>query len=134
MEESYAEIRLRKAKEEAKERERIEFEAKLEKARLDALKPPRVGTGLPGPGKPKGSPKTGGRKKGSKNKFTRVAKDHFVDAFENSGGASALSVWAKENRTDFYKLYARLIPQEKEIGGPKGDPIPVKMDIEFVKT
>lgn len=33
-------------------------------------------------------------------------------AFEGVGGVDGLIAWARENRTDFYKLYARLIPTE----------------------
>jgi hypothetical protein len=36
----------------------------------------------------------------------------FVDAFEGAGGVAALTASARENRTEFYRLYARLIPVE----------------------
>lgn len=61
---------------------------------------------------PNKRPKTGGRKKGTPNKLTSVAKDAFAFAFDEAGGATALAEWAIENRTEFYKLYARLIPTE----------------------
>jgi hypothetical protein len=53
-----------------------------------------------------------GRPKGSPNKLTKSARDAFALAFEQLGGARALGVWAEDNRTEFYKLYARLIPVE----------------------
>lgn len=33
-------------------------------------------------------------------------------AFDQSGGFAQLTQWAIDNRTEFYKLYARLIPVE----------------------
>ncbi len=55
-------------------------------------------------------PKFGGRKRGTKNKFTVSAKKAFEEAFDELGGAEGLTKWAIDNQTDFYKLYARLIP------------------------
>ena len=55
----------------------------------------------PGPGRPVGLP----------NKMTVAAKEAFNLAFQGLGGVDALIEWGKENRTEFYKLYARLIPQ-----------------------
>lgn len=37
----------------------------------------------------------------------------FINAFELIGGVSRLVMWADQNPTEFYKLYARLLP-----GGP----------------
>jgi hypothetical protein len=34
----------------------------------------------------------------------------FNDAFHLIGGVQALALWAGEHPTDFYKLYARLLP------------------------
>ena len=53
-----------------------------------------------------------GRKKGSLNKLTTSAREAFALAFTASGGAEGLTTWAKANPTEFYKLYARLIPVE----------------------
>lgn len=132
-EETYAEKRLRETQEEAKAKEIVEFEKRVERAALVALEPPRIGTGLAGPGSKKGRQKFGGRKAGARNKFTLAAKDQFIRAFEDAGGTRALTEWAKLNRNEFYKLYGRLIPIENQVAGPKGKPIPVKMELEFVK-
>lgn len=59
--------------------------------------------------------KTGGRKPGSQNKFTRSVKEAFGEAFELLGGAKALYAWAKENPTDFYKLASKLIPVDANV-------------------
>jgi hypothetical protein len=56
-------------------------------------------------GNPKGRPST-------PNKLTKAAKEAFALAFDGIGGVDGLVEWAQANRTDFYKLYARLIPVE----------------------
>jgi hypothetical protein len=63
--------------------------------------------------------KTGGRARGTPNKFTQTAREAFELAFDELGGPKGLIDWARENRTEFYKLYARLIPTEIEgtLGG-----------------
>ena len=56
--------------------------------------------------------KTGGRQAGTPNKTTKSAREAFQFAFDALGGWAALSTWAKANPTEFFKLYARLIPVE----------------------
>lgn len=56
--------------------------------------------------------KTGGRTKGTPNKATATAKQAFQLAFDEIGGPEALAIWAKDNKTDFYKLFSKLIPQD----------------------
>jgi len=51
-----------------------------------------------------------GRPIGSVNKLGKQAKENIVDVFNGLGGTEAMTRWAKRNRTEFYKLYARLIP------------------------
>ena len=133
MEETYAEKTIREAHERRKAEEIAAFEVAIAKPLPTHRFGVPVGTKHPDSGKRKGSGKVGGRQKGSRNKFTAVAKDQFVRAFEDSGGNRALTEWAKLNRGEFYKLYGRLIPIENQVAGPKGGPVPVKMDIEFVK-
>ncbi|MGD1044722.1 MAG: hypothetical protein ABR936_05240 [Bacteroidota bacterium] len=61
----------------------------------------------------RGHKKLGGRRKGSQNKITRIAKEIYQAAFEGSGGLPALIAWIKKsnaNRREFYKLHARLLP------------------------
>ena len=53
-----------------------------------------------------------GRKAGTPNKVTTAAKEAFALAFEGIGGVKELAKWAKENQTEFFKLYARMIPVE----------------------
>lgn len=134
MDETYAEKVIRETKERQKVEDAAAFEARLAKPDPTHRFGAPIGTKPPGSGRvPKKGERWGGRKKGSKNKFTKAAKEHFIEAFENSGGSRALTLWAQDNRSEFYKLYGRLIPMEQSVAGPKGAPIPVKMDIEFVK-
>lgn len=51
-----------------------------------------------------------GRPKGSLNKLTRTTKDALVDAFERLGGVDSLVAWGKDNQTEFYKLWSKIIP------------------------
>lgn len=67
-------------------------------------------------------PATAGRRAGTPNKLTKSAREAFQIAFEalQRQKGKSLADWAKENPTEFYKLYARLIPIEHtgEAGGP----------------
>ena len=56
--------------------------------------------------------KTGGRQRGTPNNITRALKDAVQTAYGAIGGDSAFATWAKANPTEFYKIAARLIPQE----------------------
>lgn len=59
------------------------------------------------------------RPKGSQNKLTKAFKTALVDVFEQTGGTAKMAEWAKKNRTEFYKIMARLIPHE--VVGPGKD-------------
>lgn len=62
-----------------------------------------------------------GRTKGVPNKITRSAREAFQLAFAAiQEGPSKLEDWAKANPTEFYKLYARLIPVEHTGEGGTG--------------
>ncbi len=54
------------------------------------------------------------------NKTTASAREAFALAFQGIGGTDALQIWAKENTTEFFKLYARLIPVEHVGAGGDG--------------
>lgn len=67
---------------------------------------------------PRGGKRPGsGRKKGVPNKLTMKAREAFEHAFNAAGGPAALAQWAKENRTEFYKLYAKTIPLDLTSNG-----------------
>ena len=62
----------------------------------------------------KGIAKFGGRKKGTPNKLTGTFREAVCLAYESIGGHEAFAKWAAENRTDFYRIAARLIPTENK--------------------
>lgn len=53
-----------------------------------------------------------GRPKGVKNKTSKQAKENIEAVFVRLGSTSAMAEWARENKTEFYKIYARLLPVE----------------------
>jgi hypothetical protein len=59
--------------------------------------------------------KTGGRRKGAPNKVTATARENIMAVFTRLGGVDAMAEWASENQTEFYKLYARLIPAQAQL-------------------
>ena len=69
-----------------------------------------------GPGKGKTN-NPNGRPKGKPNKSTTSVKEAFRLAFEGVGGVPELIKWAKEERTEFFKIYSKLLPKEVEVSG-----------------
>jgi hypothetical protein len=63
-----------------------------------------IGTGKPGPGRPKGAV----------NKTTSLAKEAIAFAAEGLGGADRLIVWAQEDaqneRAFWTQIYTKLLP------------------------
>ncbi|WP_375598324.1 hypothetical protein [Devosia sp. Naph2] len=53
-----------------------------------------------------------GRPKGAPNKTTVQVKAALEKAYDGIGGLEAFTAWARENQTEFYKLYAKLLPLE----------------------
>lgn len=47
-------------------------------------------------------------------KVTAAARDNMALAFDLMGGVPALVVWGRSNPTEFYRLWARLIPKEAD--------------------
>lgn len=56
--------------------------------------------------------KTGGRVKGTPNKTTDTVKNILIETFDRLGGVETLSAWARENQTEFYKLWIKLLPHD----------------------
>lgn len=67
--------------------------------------------------------KTGGRKAGTPNKISGLAKENIAAVFNRIGGTESMAEWAIENRTAFYNLYSKLLPHE--ITGAEGGPVKV---------
>ena len=75
--------------------------------------------GVPAVVSPKAIP---GRPKGSANKLTANFKQVVQSTLETMG-LEGLDKWAQENPDAFFKVAARLIPQQREVSGPDGGPI-----------
>jgi hypothetical protein len=52
------------------------------------------------------------RPRGVPNKIGAQAKENIVAVFTRLGGTAGMADWARDNQTEFYRLYARLIPSE----------------------
>lgn len=72
-----------------------------------------------------------GRPKGVPNKITRAFKDAVLAAFHELEGVDGLVAWGRENRTEFYKIAARLIPHEVVGPGPLGEHLVRKVVMEL---
>jgi hypothetical protein len=68
--------------------------------------------GAPHPGAGKYLPPGRGRPKGTPNKIGALVKQNIIAVFEGIGGTKSMMTWARRNRTEFYKLYARLVPTQ----------------------
>lgn len=53
-----------------------------------------------------------GRPKGASNKTTRAVKEALAEAFEKLGGVESLVEWGMVERTEFYKLWVKILPTE----------------------
>lgn len=60
--------------------------------------------------RPKGSPKVGGRQKGTPNKTTAAVKDMVLQALSNKGGVEYLEQQADKNPTAFLTLVGKVLP------------------------
>lgn len=69
----------------------------------------------------KGSPKTGGRTKGTPNKLNAALKDAILNTLEKAGGEEYLLTVAKADYKTFCSLLGRVLPLQ--IGGDKENPI-----------
>jgi len=67
-------------------------------------------------------------RKGKPNKVPAQAKENIVAVFVRLGGTAAMAEWARENSTEFYKIYSKLIPVEQHVSGALGtyEAIPVE--------
>lgn len=77
-----------------------------------------------------GNPK--GKVKGTQTKQTQSVKEAFRLAFEGIGGVTALIKWAKREKTEFFKIYSKLLPKELEVTGADGGPIKTTVEVKFV--
>ncbi len=64
-----------------------------------------------------GREKTGGRKKGVRNKVTRAVEDALNSVYEGVGGNEALLAFAKDNPDEFFKLWIKMLPRQIKLDG-----------------
>ena len=81
---------------------------------------------------PKPLPAGPGRPKGLPNKLSGLAKDNIAAVFDQLGGINNMVLWAKDNATDFYRIYARLLPVQVE--GNPDNPIGLNLQVQFVSS
>lgn len=70
-------------------------------------------------------------KKRGEGKISGMAKENIAAVFVRLGGTAEMARWAKANQTEFYRLYARLVPHE--VTGAGGGPIAARVSVEFVR-
>lgn len=83
--------------------------------------------------KPKGSPKTGGRQKGTPNKTTALLKDSILKAAELAGDGDLthyLAVQARVNPGPFMVLLGKVLPMQ--IAGDADNPLVAINKIELI--
>lgn len=71
-----------------------------------------------------------GRKQGVPNRLSATVKDNIIEVFEGVGGVDAMTGWAKENPTQFFNLYAKLLPLT--VAGDSKNPLELIHRIELV--
>jgi hypothetical protein len=76
--------------------------------------------------------KTGGRQKGTPNKLSTNVKDNVISVFEQLGGTDHMARWAEENPSQFYNIYAKLLPLQ--VTGEDGGPIDTSLTIRLVSA
>lgn len=61
--------------------------------------------------------KTGGRVAGTPNRTTMGAKASILETFRQLGSTEHMVEWARANPSDFYRLFAKLVPTPVEVSG-----------------
>ena len=75
--------------------------------------------------------KTGGRKKGTPNKFNADLRSMILAALHEAGGQDYLLKQALENSTSFNGLLGRVLPLQ--VQGDEDKPLRAKMEVVFVR-
>lgn len=71
-----------------------------------------------------------GRKGGAQApKTITMARENLTEAFDFLGGVAALVVWGRQNRTEFYRIWARLIPKE---AAPENETMPLEQLLKML--
>lgn len=62
-------------------------------------------------------------------KTITMARENLTEAFDFLGGVPALVVWGRQNRTEFYRIWARLIPKE---AAPENETMPLEQLLKML--
>lgn len=62
-----------------------------------------------------GGKKTGGRKKGTPNKVSANVRSNVLEVFSKLRGVDGMAEWATNNQSEFYKIYAKLLPTDIDV-------------------
>jgi hypothetical protein len=63
------------------------------------------------------------RPKGIPNKLTQGARHAIFEVFDKIGGVDGLATWAVDNKSEYYKLWGKTIPQHTQLTGLDGGAI-----------
>lgn len=80
-------------------------------------------------GRKKGTPKTGGRKKGTANKVTADVRAMVLTALEGVGGQEYLQQQARDNPSAFLTLVGKCLPTQMQ--GDQNNPLVAHINIGF---
>lgn len=81
-------------------------------------------------GRKPGTPKTGGRKKGTPNKLTADVKAMILEALDRKGGVDYLVKQADDNPTAFMTLVGKVLPLQ--VTGDADNPVAVAHTIRLM--
>ena len=74
-----------------------------------------------------------GRRRGTANKRTTAFNAALWKVFQALGGVPALAKWGREHPTEFYKLWAELLPQDPLPTGSDTPAIVIKVGTPLVE-
>ena len=87
-------------------------------------------------GRKAGTPKTGGRQKGTPNKVTSLAKDAIAAAAERLGGIDRLVEWARSDpsneRVFWGQIYTKLLPLQ--VSGDPNAPVVSRLIVQWQQS
>lgn len=82
-------------------------------------------------GRKPGTPKTGGRKKGTPNKLTADVKTMVLEALDKAGGVAYLLKQSESNPTAFLTLVGKVLPMT--VAGDPANPITQVIERRIVR-
>jgi len=81
-------------------------------------------------GRKPGTPKTGGRQKGTPNKLTSDVRAMILEALDKAGGVSYLVKKAEDNPAAFLTLLGKVLPMQ--VSGDPDNPLRASITVSFV--